>query len=51
MANVLGIHPARLLHDEASPDHRKEQSEAEHILLMEIYTRIKNNFVPDHLLK
>ena len=51
LANVLGIHPAQLLHDEASPDVTTEQTSAEHTLLMEIYTRIKNNFVPDHLMK
>ena len=51
LANVLGIHPAQLLHDEASPDLMKKQFEAEHTLLMEFYTKIRNNFVPDNLLK
>ncbi len=50
MANVFGIHPAQLLKDEEKTDRTKEQSEAEHTLLMEIYTRIKKNFVPDNLL-
>ena len=49
MANVLGVHPAQLLHDEESPDVTIEQAAAEHTLLMEFYTRIKKNFVPDHL--
>ena len=51
LANVLGIHPAQLLHDEASPDVTTEQTSAEHTLLMEFYTRIKKNFVPDNLLR
>ena len=51
LANVLGIHPAQLLHDEASPDVTTEQASAEHTLLMEFYTRIKKNFVPDNLLR
>ncbi len=51
MANVLGIHPGRLLMGEGKEDSKKEQSAAEHTMLMEIYTNIKKNFVPDHLLK
>ncbi len=51
MANVLGIHPARLLHDDTASDRSKEQSEAEHTLLMEFYTKIRNNFAPDTLLQ
>ncbi len=51
LANVLGIHPAQLLHDEASPGLTAEQASAEHTLLMEFYTRIKKNFVPDNLLR
>ena len=52
-ANVLGIHPAQLMQDEEkqNPDRAKELSEAEHTLLMEIYTRIKKNFLPEHLLQ
>ena len=53
LANVLGIHPAQLMQDEEkqNPDRAKELSEAEHTLLMEIYTRIKKNFLPEHLLQ
>lgn len=49
MANVLGIHPARLLSDDDAGNQHNERAEAEHTLLMEFYTRIKKNFVPDRL--
>ena len=51
MANVLGIHPARLLSDDDKKSQKDERAEAEHTLLMEIYTRIKKNFLPEHLLQ
>ncbi|MBQ3798891.1 MAG: helix-turn-helix transcriptional regulator [Treponema sp.] len=49
MANVLGIHPARLLSDDEKKSLKDERAEAEHTLLMEFYTRVKKNFVPDRL--